>query len=65
VRQVQREVQVIKETADYDDENSTETLDLYTVVFDDDTSIDFWFPKILDRPTSMDLHVVFARGNES
>ena len=57
---------MIKEVAHYEGEDSTETLDLYTVVFDDDSSIDFWFPKGQERPTSMDLHIVFEGGpNES
>jgi hypothetical protein len=52
---------MIKEVAHYEEEDSTETLDLYTLVFEDNSSIDFWFPKG-SKPTSMDLHVEFERG---
>jgi hypothetical protein len=54
---------VIKEVAHYEEDDSTETLDLYTLVFEDDSSIDFWFPKGA-KPTSMDLHVEFERGEQ-
>lgn len=44
----------------------SESLDCYTVYLNDsaDESIDFWFPK-RERPTTMDLHVEFDRGDDS
>lgn len=47
-------------TAVYDPDTSTETLDCYTAVQNDDESdsIDFWFPKGA-KPTSMDIFVEF------
>ena len=55
---------MIKETAYYEEADSTETLDLYELLLENGVSIDFWFPRG-QRPTSMDLHVVFERGEES
>lgn len=53
-------------TARLDLDIESESLDCYTAYVDDDTdeSIDFWFPKG-QRPTSMDLHVVFERDDDS
>lgn len=54
---------MIRETAYYEEADSTPSLDLYELLLEDGVSIDFWFPKG-QRPTSMDLHVVFERGQE-
>ena len=53
---------MVQETAYYEAANSSETLDLYELLLEDGISIDFWFPKG-QRPTSMDLRVVFKRDD--
>lgn len=54
---------MIRETAYYEEADSTETLDLYELLLENGVSIDFWFPKG-QQPTSMDLHVVFERDED-
>ncbi len=56
----------IKLVATYSEDDSTETLDLYEAIFDDDTgldSIDIWAPKgsVL---TTTDIHVEFEGQKE-
>lgn len=53
----------IQETAYYEEADSTETMDLYELLLEEGVSIDFWFPKG-QRPTSMDLSVVFERSDD-
>ena len=56
----------IKLVATYNEEDSTESLDLYEAVFDDDTgldSIDIWAPKG-SVVTEIDVHIEFEGGGQ-